>query len=266
MTTSAISETDSVQIRWAGLAGRDHGDRNVPDPAFVLLHGLTFDRRMWYPVLDALPDGRRAIALDLPGHGGSPALSRPGLEPVVDAVHDAVLAAGLDAPIMVGHSIGGPIAGIYASSYPASGVVSVDAPVRFEPFAEQLRTLRPQLEGEGFDRAWEFFRESMRFDLLDDAQRAYLSERPSRELFLSYQADLLERPLEAAIRWRDDGLSRVNRSRIPYVALHTKPVDPDERAFVVERLPQAEVLVWPVEHHFPHVADPERFARLLMAM
>jgi pimeloyl-ACP methyl ester carboxylesterase len=159
-----------------------------------------------------------------------------------------------------------PIAGIYASSYPASGVVSVDAPVRFEPFAEQLRTLRPQLEGEGFDRAWEFFRESMRLDLLDDAQRAYLSERPSRELFLSYQADLLERPLEEAIRWRDDGLNRVRRSRIPYVALHTKPVDPEERAFVAERLPQAEVLYWPIEHHFPHVAEPERFARLLMAM
>ena len=42
---------------------------------FVFLHGLTFDSRMWAPVLDALPSGHRAIAFDLPGHGGSAALA-----------------------------------------------------------------------------------------------------------------------------------------------------------------------------------------------
>ena len=263
MTTSAIPDS-AAPVRWAGLAGRRQGDPDAQKPAFVLLHGLTFDRRMWYPLLDALPARRQAIAFDLPGHGGSPALGRRGLEAVVEAVHHAVVAAGLDAPVVVGHSIGGPIASIYAAVHPTSGVVTVDSPVRFEPFAEQLRLLRPQLEGDGFDGAWEHFRQSMRFDLLTDAERAHVPDHPSREVFLSYQADLLERPLGELIRWRDEGLRRVRSAGIPYVALRANPVDPEERAFLAERLPQAELLVWPVGHHFPHVAEPERFARLLM--
>ena len=53
-------------------------------PTFVLLHGLTFDRRLWEPVLAALPASAPAVALDLPGHGAEPPLPEPGLEPVAD--------------------------------------------------------------------------------------------------------------------------------------------------------------------------------------
>lgn len=63
--------------------------------AHVLLHGLTFDHRMWDPVIGALPAGRRVLAPDLPGHGVTPMLQEPGLAPVVDAVHEAVRAAGI---------------------------------------------------------------------------------------------------------------------------------------------------------------------------
>jgi pimeloyl-ACP methyl ester carboxylesterase len=41
------------------------------------------------------------------------------------------------------------------------------------------------------------------------------------------------------------------------------PVDEAERAFLSESLPLAELLVWPVGHHFPHLEDPARFAALL---
>ena len=63
---------------------------------------------MWEPVLAELAAAHRAIALDLPGHGGSPPFARRGLAAVVDAVHAAVEAAAINTPIVVGHSIGGP--------------------------------------------------------------------------------------------------------------------------------------------------------------
>ena len=44
----------STRIRWAGLTGRERN--GVDGASFVLLHGLTFDRRMWGPILDALPE------------------------------------------------------------------------------------------------------------------------------------------------------------------------------------------------------------------
>jgi pimeloyl-ACP methyl ester carboxylesterase len=257
--------------RWAGLAGRLHGAEPALGAPFVFLHGLTFDRHMWEPVLDALPAGHRAIAFDLPGHGGSPALPQQGLAVVAEAIHEAVLEAGLDAPIVVGHSIGGPLANIYAARYPAAGVVTVTTPLRVEPFAQLLRSLRSQLAGDGFAEAWAIYQDSWHMELLTPAQRALLragdrrGDDALRLLVLSYQSDLLERPLEDVVRERDEELSQLRTAGTPYLTLHSCPVDPADGAWLHERLPQAEILVWRLGHHFPHLAHPARLAALLAA-
>src|SRR5947208_3171807 len=80
---------------YAGLAATERPGTDPEAPAFVFLNGLTFDRRMWEPVLAELAAAHRAIALDLPGHGGSPPFARRGLAAVVDAGHAAVAAAGV---------------------------------------------------------------------------------------------------------------------------------------------------------------------------
>ncbi len=258
----------SPRVRWAGLAARPHGDEDAGGRPFVFLHGLTFDHRMWEPVLQALPEGHRAIAFDLPGHGASPAVAQRGLQPVVEAIHDAVVAAGLDAPIVVGHSISGPLAMIYAATYEAAAVVSVDAPVRVEPFAELLGSLAWQLRGDGFDEVWSRFRASMHAEQLPGATRVLLraGDHASQEVVLAYQADLLERPLEEIVRWRDAGIERLRGKHTPYLSLQANPVDASDRAWLFDRLPHAELVVWPVGHHFPHLAQPTRFADLLTGL
>ncbi len=60
---------------FSNLAGDLTGE---PDrrPPLVLLHGLTFDRTSWHPAraeLATLDLGKQVLALDLPGHGESPA-------------------------------------------------------------------------------------------------------------------------------------------------------------------------------------------------
>ena len=260
------------QHRWAGLAGRARGDERAQGAPFVFLHGLTFDRRMWDPVLDAMPSGHRAIAFDLPGHGGSGPLPRQGLAVVAEAVHAAVLEAGLDAPIVVGHSVGGRLATIYAAAHPAAAVVSVDAPMRLEPFAELLRSLRAQLAGDRFAEAWAFIQDSWQMELLPAEARALLcaGDRPGddalRRLVLGYHADLLERPLAEVLLERDAALDRLRAAGTPYLTVHPCPVDRFDAAWLHERLPQAEVLVWPVGHHFPHLTHPARIAVLLTGL
>jgi pimeloyl-ACP methyl ester carboxylesterase len=265
---TALATGPATRIRWAGLAGRQHGDEAASGRPLVLLHGLTFDRRMWDPLLELLPAQQRVIAFDLPGHGGSPPLSEPGLAPVVEAIHEAILAAGLDRPILVGHSIGGPLATIYAATFPAAAVVSIDNPIRMEPFAELLASLRPRLVDGHFDEVWAAFQQSMQMDSVPAAHRRLLrvGEHASQQVVLSYQADLLEKPLDDVLRWRDSGLNRLRENRTPYVTLHANPVDNAERAWLTERLPQAEVVVWPVGHHFPHLAHPARLAALLTGL
>jgi pimeloyl-ACP methyl ester carboxylesterase len=151
-------------------------------------------------------------------------------------------------------------------------VVSVDAPVRLEPFAQLLRSLRPQLAGDGFGEAWAIYQDSWHMELLPDAARELLragdrqGDDALRQLVLSYQSDLLERPLEDTVRARDERLNRLRAAGTPHLTLHSCPVDRSDRKWLHERLPQAEILVWPVGHHFPHLAHPVGFAALLTGL
>ena len=250
---------------YAGLAATERPGTDPEAPAFVFLHGLMFDRRMWEPILAELPAAHRAIALDLPGHGGSPPFADRGLAAVVDTVHAAVEAAAIDAPIVVGHSIGGPIASIYASVYPTAGVVSIEAPIRFEPFAAMLDALAPRLSGPGFGEFWSQLSATLLIDRVPAQYRELLgsADLPIQDLFLRYQADLLERPLADVVRWRDEGMAVVAASGVPYLCLLANEPAAGDVAWLGERVPQAEVIVWPVEHHFPHLARPALFADLL---
>jgi pimeloyl-ACP methyl ester carboxylesterase len=248
----------------AGLAATERPGADPDAPVFVFLHGLTFDSRMWAPVLEELPAAHRAIALDLPGHGGSPPFAARGLAAVVHAVHAAVDAAAVDAPIVVGHSIGGPVASIYGSMHPSAGVVSIEAPIRLEPFAAMLHAA-PQLGGPGFAEFWSQIDASMRVDLVPASYRELLREDAGQvqDLFLRYQADLLERPIEEVLRWRDEAMAAFAAFGVPYLSLLATEPDPADVAWLEELVPQAEVVVWPVGHHFPHLARPALFANLL---
>ena len=63
------STPEPTRLVLAGMAGDSYGTDDDRAP-LVLLHGLTFSRRTWRPVLDELlrvdPD-RRVLVLDLPG-------------------------------------------------------------------------------------------------------------------------------------------------------------------------------------------------------
>jgi pimeloyl-ACP methyl ester carboxylesterase len=50
-------------------------DRRGAGPPLLLLHGTTSSRHVWTPLIDQLAELREVWALDLPGHGQSPATS-----------------------------------------------------------------------------------------------------------------------------------------------------------------------------------------------
>ena len=96
-----------ARITVAGMAADLYGFADERPP-LVLLPGLTFDRRIWQPVLGHLAridPGRQVLALDLPGHGESPDQLPHSMAHIVGLIHQAVQEAGLDAPVMVGHSM-----------------------------------------------------------------------------------------------------------------------------------------------------------------
>ena len=86
----------------------------------VLLHGLQADAGTWLDVLRHAPDTRRYIVPDLPGFGASPTPVDRDFRAAVQAerVHALLTALQIDRVDLVGHSMGGYIAGRFAAAYP----------------------------------------------------------------------------------------------------------------------------------------------------
>jgi pimeloyl-ACP methyl ester carboxylesterase len=95
----------------------------------VLLHGLLFDRTMWWPVAAELATACTVVAVDLPGHGQSP--PRADNSPDSIAVDLATLVHNLGlhrAPVIVGHAASAWLAAAFADAYATHHVLTVDEP------------------------------------------------------------------------------------------------------------------------------------------
>lgn len=87
--------------------------RPQPDqPSLVLIHGLMGTAATFEPLLQALPAGRHAIAIDLPGAGQSERNRRLSatLASASRCVAEILSALELSRPVLVGHSHGGAVA------------------------------------------------------------------------------------------------------------------------------------------------------------
>ena len=85
----------------------------------ILLHGIGGGRAIWGGTVTALAAaGFDAIAVDLPGYGGSAGLTPGGVGTMADAVVALMDALDLPRAAVVGHSMGGMVAQCLAASAP----------------------------------------------------------------------------------------------------------------------------------------------------
>ncbi|AVT40038.1 alpha/beta fold hydrolase [Plantactinospora sp. BB1] len=251
-----------------GLAADRHGTDDGGRPPLVLLHGLTYDRRQWGPVLRELaaidPD-RRVIAVDLPGHGDSPGRESYDTGEVVEVLHGAVTEAGLDPPIVVGHSLGGMLATIYAARYPARGVVNVDQPLLVGAFGTVVRRAEPVLRGPQWQQVWETMLARMEIDLLPEPARELVrtATTPRQDLLLGYWGEVLANSAEALGEERTRDLAQIRSRGIPYDYVVGNEPDPAYRRWLESALPDVTITVVPESGHFPHLARPAEVARIL---
>ncbi len=232
----------------------------------VLLHGLTFDHRMWLPAIAALrvrdPE-RHVLVLDLPGHAGSPMLPACDPEDVAAAVASAVEDARLDRPVMVGHSMSAVIATVYASAYPTRGVVNVDQVIDTSSL-HMLQANKAAITGPGFAHVWPAILASMHIELLPENMQGLLStELPRQDVLLAYWRQGLETPIAEMEAGVAEVQAILRRKEIPYAIFAGYEWDAATMQRLNEALPQATVTVVPNSGHFPHLADPDRFAQLL---
>lgn len=124
----------TLQVEGAPLAGVAWNEQRLGQgPTLLLVHATGFHGRVWDPVLRRLPPCH-AIALDLPGHGLSPARPFSGWEAFSRVIAAAAVALDLQAAVGVGHSMGAHTLLQAASWQPGrfARLLAID-PVLFEP-------------------------------------------------------------------------------------------------------------------------------------
>ena len=121
-----------VRARGLGFGVLEWGQPRADRPSIVVFHGWLDQAMAWHRVARALVDqGRHVIAWDHRGHGtsdhGAPSSGYHFAEYIADA--DALFdALKLDGAVLVGHSMGGTMAGMFAGLRPqrVSAAVLVD--------------------------------------------------------------------------------------------------------------------------------------------
>ena len=228
----------------------------------VFLHGLTFDRRTWRPVIDLLDGAVTSIAIDLPAHGDSGG-EPMSLERAAERIHRLLHSLGIERPVVAGHSMAAGVAGLYASAHPARGIVLVDQATEILPFAQMLHQVAPMLRGPAFGQVWAGIENSLGLDRIPEPARTLVldTHKVNHDVVLGYWDQVLNTEPAELQAWIDDKAARI---QVPCLAVFGRPATDGERERL-GRLPDAQLEEWPGDGHFVHLVDPGRFAARLRA-
>lgn len=128
------------QSRFAKLDGArvHYVNYGKGDEALVLIHGWTMNVDNWSDQISDLAKRNRVVAIDLPGHGQS---DKPQISYSMDLFARAVEAvmrnAKVKRAVLVGHSMGTPIARQFYRKYPQKTLAIVVADGALGPFADK---------------------------------------------------------------------------------------------------------------------------------
>lgn len=238
-----------------------HLDTGGDLPAIVLVHGMTFSKETWDPIVDRLRDRFRCLAVDLPGHGGS---TGSGADPqaVVARIHATVVENAVVQPVIVGHSAGALHATAYAFAHDTAGVVNVDQSLRVGPFAGFVQGLAPALRGQDFGTTFEPFAASIGVGTLPEPERERVltTQRIDQQLVLDHWfKPLTESPI--VLQAEIDAL--LDRVTVPYLWLAGGPVEIADHDHLLAHVAQAHIETWSNLGHMAHLAEPDRFATRL---
>jgi pimeloyl-ACP methyl ester carboxylesterase len=116
----------------AGTLSIDHVEPRMSSEALpvVLVHSLAGNARQWSAQLTHLQSTRRAVALELRGHGRSDPAKNGDytLEGMANDIAAVVERLNFERIVLVGHSLGGGVALVYAGAHPerVAGLLLVD--------------------------------------------------------------------------------------------------------------------------------------------
>ncbi|MGF1665656.1 MAG: alpha/beta fold hydrolase [Acidimicrobiia bacterium] len=226
-------------------------------PDLILMHGITENRTAWGATRQRLARLGRVIAVDLRGHGDSDPADTYALDAMAADVKAVADEVGAGLPTLVGHSLGGFVASVYAAAYPTRTVVNIDQPLSLAAFKEGLTQVEPMLRSEAFPGVIGMMFDGMMAPLPEaERQRLTALRRPVQEVVLGVWDPIFTHSLEdldTMVRALVGGIDA------PYLAIHGDDPGDEYRTWLTSLIPHAEVEVWPGNAHYPHLNETERF-------
>lgn len=258
---------DAAPSRFTTFDGAKVHYKSIGDPsartAVVFIHGWSCDMTSWRAQAPAFEGKARILLIDLPGHGKS---DRPAVDYTMDRFAGAVEAvmrdAGVDRALLVGHSMGTPVARQFWRKYPQKtiGIVAVDGALRthFKNSA-QVEKLATMFSGPDFAKAMEGF-----------LRAAFAPSTPERVMtdVRKMAAGATQQVAVSAMRnqfdpaiWKDDAV------RVPLLVLVAKGPNwgADYFAYVKTLNPSAEIHEIPDAGHFVMMERPAEVNGLLVS-
>ena len=206
----------------------DGGPEDSAAPPVVFLHSLAGTASQWREQLAHLRPYRRAVGLELRGHGRSeaPANGDYTIPSVAADVAAAAAALGLARFVLVGHSYGATVALAYAGAHEAqvAGLLLVDpnGDQRRLP-AEQLAAFTAALESPAYEATVRAHWQRISQDGHPAARRAVLRDldrTPQVTVVESFKALSAYDPLPALARYRGPKLSLITALNETPIGLH----------------------------------------------
>ena len=268
---ACLAATAAAQSRFAAYAGgRIHYESYGEGPeAVVFLHGWTCDLTFWRGQAPFY-EGHRSLLIDLPGHGQSdkPEVPYP-LEFFARGVEAAMRDAGVERAVLVGHSLGGPIAYTFLRLFPdqVKALVLVDASISVPQDTAAYRNAqaaryaanRKALSGPAGTKHFATRIEGM------------FSKNTSPALREQIRSRMLAAPEHVRVA-SVSSPSRLDPPKpgetyaLPVLSIQPTPAGPDARTAALRKIfPEVNVENWPGAGHFLMMEDPDHFNRSLSA-
>jgi 3-oxoadipate enol-lactonase len=230
-------------------------------PALLLFHSLLSDRASFDAIVPALARTFRVIVPELPGFGGSKAVSG-GLGAIADRMAEVVQdAAGGDETIVLGNGYGGFVALQMAIRHPgiASRLVLADCGAAFSEEGRQaFRNMAAASKARGLSAITEVAMrrlfapefQAQHPDLMGDRREAFLNTDP--DVFQAACAALAELDLRPQ-------LAEVRVPVLVLVGEHDEATPPPMSRELASLLPDARLKILAGCAHVPQLQAPQSF-------
>lgn len=230
--------------------------------ALVLIHGWGSNLNFWRDSIPDLAKRNRVIAVDLPGHGLS---DKPEVTYSMDFFARAVAAVLRDAKVeralLVGHSMGTPIARQFYRKYPQKtlGIVIVDGALR--PFGDKkiLNGLIAGLRSPSYKETGK--------QMLAFMAGPRLATEDQQRIQASFQNTPQQVVVSAMEGMADDSIWGADKINVPVLAIMAKsPFYPADMEQSYRSLaPNLDFQMWEGVGHFLMMEKPKEFNEAVIA-